>query len=288
MPVGPAVCDVDWSLLGWRSGLVLPEVLTLASALQSLRLRLGLEGNRRPVESFSLPSLGRALLVFAHMDDEINAVGLVSRLRAAGVELDLVVLTDGAANPWTDARVVGTRSHFECRRDELLEATKLLGVNEPVLPGLPDSKLASHLDEAAAVVQRVLEQRSPGLVITFDPKGVNGHPDHMAAHEVTRRALARSNHDAALAMLLPPPPFSFVLGAGFRSESAPAVATLGLTDDELELKARVFDGYRSQQKTLKLLTAGLSPRTFFKLFRAEWYLWLGVEQARGWVNSPPR
>ena len=79
----------------------------MPSALQGLRLRLGVEGTRRAVESFALPSLRRALLVFAHMDDEINAVGLMRRLRAQGVELDLMVLTDGAANPWTDARVVG-------------------------------------------------------------------------------------------------------------------------------------------------------------------------------------
>lgn len=257
----------------------------MSNALQGLRLRLGVEGFRRPVESFSLPSLRRALLVFAHMDDEINAVGLVRRLRAADVEVDLVVLTDGAANPWTDARVVGERTHFECRRDELLEATALLGVNAPVLPALPDSKLNAHLDDATTAVHRVLEQRRPGLVVTFDPKGVNAHPDHMAAHEATKRALARTNEPAALAMLLPPPPFSFALGAGFRSEAPPDVATLRVTDEELELKARVFDGYRSQRKTLKLLTGGLSPRTFFGLFRAEWYLWLSAEQTCGWVGS---
>lgn len=257
----------------------------MSNALQALRLRLGVEGTRRPVESFGLPSLRRALLVFAHMDDEINVVGLVSRLRASGVEVDLVVLTDGAANPWTDARVVGERSHFECRRDELLQATQMLGVNEPVLPALPDSKLKAHLEEATAVVQRVLEQRRPGLVVTFDPKGVNAHPDHMAAHEATRRALGRVNDAVALAMLLPPPPFSFALGAGFRSKTPPDVATLNVTDDELELKARVFDGYRSQQKTLRLLTGGLSPRTFFRAFRAEWYLWLSAEQARAWVRG---
>lgn len=257
----------------------------MANALQGLRLRLGVEGTRRPVESFDLASLRRALLVFAHMDDEINAVGLVHRLRAANVEVDLVVLTDGAANPWTDAGVVGARTHFECRRDELFEAAALLGVTEPVLPALPDSKLEAHLDAATAVVQRLLEQRRPGLVVTFDPKGVNAHPDHMAAHEATKRALARTDAPPALAMLLPPPPFSFALGAGFRSEAPPDVATLRVTDDELELKARVFDGYRSQQKTLKLLTAGLSPRTFFGLFRSEWYLWLSAAQTRAWVRS---
>jgi LmbE family N-acetylglucosaminyl deacetylase len=253
---------------------------------QSLRLRLGVEGHKRPVEALGLSALGRALLVFAHMDDEINAVGLVHRLHGAGVSTDVVVLTDGAANPWTDARVVGARTHFECRRDELLESVKLQRLGEVVLPALPDSRLAAHVDEAARVVAGELERRRPGLVITFDSRGVNGHPDHVAAHEATRRALSLTGTRTSLAMLLPPPPFSWALGAGFRSTTPPAVGTLSLSDDEVELKARVFDAYRSQRRTLKLLTGGLAPRTFFGLFRAEWYLWLAPDEVAGWASAP--
>lgn len=249
---------------------------------QGLRLRLGVEGTHRPVEALSLASLKRALLVFAHMDDEINAAGLLHRLRAAGVVVDVVVLTDGAANPWTDAKVAGARTHFECRRDELLESVKLQGLGEVVLPQLPDSKLAAHLDEATRVVASELERRAPGLVLTFDSRGVNGHPDHVAAHQSVVRALKETRAATTLGMLLPPPPFSWALGAGFRSEHPPTVATLTLTDDELETKARVFDAYRSQQRTLRLLTGGLPPRIFFRLFRAEWYLWLTPGEVSAW------
>lgn len=251
---------------------------------QGLRFRFGLEGTRTTVDSLDLASLRRALVVVAHTDDEINTIGLLSRLRSAGVVIDLVVLTDGAANPWTDQTVVGARSHFECRRDELHAAMKELGIIDAVLPALPDGKLSAHLDDATAVVSAELERRSPGLVITFDPRGVNGHPDHVAANVVARRAITQATSPPSLAMISPPPPFSWALGSGFRSPTPPTIATLTLTAEERERKARVFEGYRSQWKTLRLLTGGLPPRVFFRLFPAEWYVWLGAEAAREWAR----
>jgi len=228
--------------------------------------------------------LGRALVVLAHTDDEINTIGLLSRLSAAGVAVDLIVLTDGAANKSTDETVVGARSHFECRRDELHAAMKELSITDAVLPALPDGKLGAHLDAATTVVSVELARRSPGLVITFDPRGLNGHPDHIAANVVTRRALATATRAPALAMISPPPPFSWALGSGFRSPTPPTIATLTLTSDERERKARVFEGYRSQWKTLRLMTAGLPPRAFFRLFPAEWYVWLRADAAREWAR----
>lgn len=249
---------------------------------QGLRLRLGVEGHERPIERVVEP-VKRALLVLAHPDDEINLVGLVSRLRSAGAIVDLLVLTDGAANPWTDEAVVAGRSHFECRRAELLRSASLLGVRELALPEFPDSTLANHLEAAVEVVRLQLLARRPDLLVTFDSLGLNRHPDHVAAHQATREALARSGVEAALAMMLPPPPFSWALGAGFRSQTPPTVATLELTDDEHELKATVFEAHRSQRRTLRLLTAGLPPRPFFALFRSEWFLWLEPGEAQAWL-----
>ncbi|MDX2008666.1 MAG: PIG-L deacetylase family protein [Myxococcaceae bacterium] len=242
-----------------------------------------MEGRRVPVETLGLPGLERALLVFAHPDDEINAVGLVLRLRAAGVSVELLVLTDGAANPWTDETVVAGRTHLTCRTEELRASMSLLGVDGLTMPALPDSKLQAHLAAATDVVSRTLARGRPGLVVTFDARGVNGHPDHMAAHAAVRTALRGAPASPALAMLLPPPPFSWALGAGFRWQQTPTVATLTLREDELETKARAFEAHRSQQRTLRLLTAGVPPRTFFRRFPREWFLWLSPDEARAWA-----
>ncbi|MBX7100385.1 MAG: PIG-L family deacetylase [Myxococcaceae bacterium] len=257
----------------------------LPSAWQGLRLRLGLEGVRWPVDAAALAPIKRTTLVLAHTDDEINTCGLLSRLRAAGSALDLVVLTDGAANPWTDLRVVGDRTHFECRTEELRASMRLLDIGDAVLPGFPDGGLEKHLPAATALVQRHLEASRPDLVITFEPSGINGHPDHVAAHRVTRDALAAAGISAGLAMITPPPPFSYALGSRYRAGERPTIATLSLTPEERERKARLVEAYPSQAKTLKLLLGGLPPRTFFRLFPREWYLWLPAERALAWARA---
>jgi len=45
------------------------------------------------------------------------------------------------------------------------------------------------LDEAASRLARVLRERRPRVVVTYEPSGGYGHPDHVRAHEITVRAL---------------------------------------------------------------------------------------------------
>jgi len=49
--------------------------------------------------------------------------------------------------------------------------------------------VAVPLDAAARRLARVLRERRPGVVVTYEPGGGYGHPDHVRAHEVTMRAL---------------------------------------------------------------------------------------------------
>lgn len=46
------------------------------------------------------------------------------------------------------------------------------------------------LDEAAGRLARLLRDRRPAVVATYDPDGGYGHPDHVRVHEVTMRAVA--------------------------------------------------------------------------------------------------
>lgn len=46
------------------------------------------------------------------------------------------------------------------------------------------------LDETAARLAAVLRDRRPAVVVTYEPGGGYGHPDHVRAHEITMRALA--------------------------------------------------------------------------------------------------
>jgi N-acetyl-1-D-myo-inositol-2-amino-2-deoxy-alpha-D-glucopyranoside deacetylase len=55
-------------------------------------------------------------------------------------------------------------------------------VPERALVGVP-------LDEAAGRLAGLLRQRQPSVVVTYDPEGGYGHPDHVRVHEVTMRAV---------------------------------------------------------------------------------------------------
>ncbi|PVU83577.1 GlcNAc-PI de-N-acetylase [Cellulomonas sp. WB94] len=56
---------------------------------------------------------------------------------------------------------------------------------------LPDGAfVAVPLDDAAGRLARVLRDRRPAVVVTYEPGGGYGHPDHVRAQEVTARAVA--------------------------------------------------------------------------------------------------
>src|SRR5699024_12626267 len=49
-------------------------------------------------------------------------------------------------------------------------------------------------DAALGEMVSVIDRWPPDLVVTYDPHGGYGHPDHIRAHEVTHAALERTDH----------------------------------------------------------------------------------------------
>ncbi|MBU0493414.1 MAG: PIG-L family deacetylase [Chloroflexi bacterium] len=145
------------------------------------------------------------LAVFAHPDDEsFGPGGTLARYAAAGVSVHLVCATRGEAggsdqsNPETGADL-GDR-----REEELRCAAKILGLAEVHLLGYRDSGMAGSADNQhpQALVQAdpdVLAQQvadlirdlRPQVVLTSDPYGGYGHPDHIAVHRATLAAWER-------------------------------------------------------------------------------------------------
>ncbi|KGM15854.1 hypothetical protein N867_05030, partial [Actinotalea fermentans ATCC 43279 = JCM 9966 = DSM 3133] len=54
----------------------------------------------------------------------------------------------------------------------------------------PAAFARADLDAAALRLATLLRERRPDVVVTYEPGGGYGHPDHVRAHEVTMRALA--------------------------------------------------------------------------------------------------
>ena len=89
----------------------------------------------------------------------------------------------------------------EIRKIELDRALKVLRVGSSFFLGYRDSGMAgtpanrhpqafaqADLEEATEKLVRIIRQTSPQVMVTYNEKGTYGHPDHIMANRVTRRA----------------------------------------------------------------------------------------------------
>jgi len=167
-------------------------------------------GTRPPVDPH--PDTRGLLFVHAHPDDETIGTGATLAHYAARADARLTVVTctlgeEGeirvphlaglAAN---EADQLGGYRYWEHR-----QATAALGVTDTHflggvgryrdsgMMGLPANAhprafWAADVDEAAADLVNLIRDRAPEVLVTYDPDGFYGHPDHIQAHRVAMRA----------------------------------------------------------------------------------------------------
>ena len=154
--------------------------------------------------------MSRTLLaIFAHPDDEsFGPGGTLAKYAAEGVAVHLICATMGEAGE-NDAADLGECDDLACRRErELRCATSVLGLTDVHLLGYRDSGMAGSPDNQhpralvqadpatlAGQVADLMHRLRPQVVLTFDPFGGYGHPDHIAMHRATVAAIERLPQD---------------------------------------------------------------------------------------------
>jgi N-acetyl-1-D-myo-inositol-2-amino-2-deoxy-alpha-D-glucopyranoside deacetylase len=250
----------------------------------------------------------RLLFVHAHPDDETIANGAtIAHYVARGAQVHVVTCTLGE-----EGEVIGDRwaqlaaDHADqlggYRIGELTAALQALGVPAPIFLGGPgrwrDSGMAgteprrghqrfsdAHEREAVGALVAHIRTLRPHVVVTYDPNGGYGHPDHVQAHVVTTAAVAAAGTDD-----YPGTPWSVpklywtviarsaftagweVLGPGdLRSEWVipPAdgdFGELGYSDEEIDAVIEDLDALPAKQAALAAhatqLTVGPTGRAF--------------------------
>ena len=58
----------------------------------------------------------------------------------------------------------------------------------------PRALVAAPLEQAAAALAELIRELRPAVVVTYEPGGGYGHPDHVRAHEITMHALELAAH----------------------------------------------------------------------------------------------
>jgi N-acetyl-1-D-myo-inositol-2-amino-2-deoxy-alpha-D-glucopyranoside deacetylase len=243
----------------------------------------------------AVPSL---LAVFAHPDDEsLAAGGLLARRAAEGARTAVVTAT------WGPATV---------RAEELAQALRILGAEEPRMLGYADARIPESapgslrwcdvpLDEAVRRLVSHIREVRPEVVVTFDAYGgLTGHPDHVHTHRVTVLAAEAAGLDQFYPDAgVPWRPHAVYLATHPRSAVSALEAVIGarkvvhtVPDEEvthclditpwLEQKVAAVLAHRSEVErgALPGLIAGLSREARKDLLSTEWYI-------RRAVHSPP-
>lgn len=157
----------------------------------------------------------RLLFVHAHPDDEsINNGATIAHYIARGAQVRVVTCTLGEegeviGDRWAQLAVEHADQLGGYRIGELTAALNRLGVDAPVFLGgagrwrdsgmagtQPDSakpRFADSGTDAVAALVEIIRALRPHVVVSYDPNGGYGHPDHIRAHEITTAAVAAAD-----------------------------------------------------------------------------------------------
>ncbi|MBA3723619.1 MAG: PIG-L family deacetylase [Candidatus Levybacteria bacterium] len=124
--------------------------------------------------------------VFAHPDDEVFGPGGTMAIFAKEREVYVICVTDGDAGMNSLKDDDGTKSLGEIRKEEMRASAASIGVKEVIFLGYKDGTLCNNLyHEIAAKVQTQIESLEPGIIMTYEPRGVSGHIDHITVSMIT-------------------------------------------------------------------------------------------------------
>lgn len=157
------------------------------------------------------------LTVFAHQDDEsIFAGGTLLKLKEdPRVRLHMLCLTLGDLSAAMDKLGITSRHQGEIRTEELKTAAAVYRADEVIQFEYRDKGLqdADH-EELVSRVAGVMERTGAEVVITHDPAGVTGHPDHRACCRATTEAFGKSSAQKLYYVTVAPWLYAVIYGGG--------------------------------------------------------------------------
>lgn len=159
-----------------------------------------------------VPEVPRLLFVHAHPDDETLTTGAtIAHYAARGAQVRVITCTLGEEGEvigarWAQLAADRADQLGGYRIGELAAALRALGADPPQflggagrwrdsgMTGTPPRRRQRFVDaddaEAVGALVAVIRELRPHVVVTYDPHGGYGHPDHIRAHTVTAAAVA--------------------------------------------------------------------------------------------------
>jgi LmbE family N-acetylglucosaminyl deacetylase len=159
-----------------------------------------------------MSSLATLVCVHAHPDDEaFFGAGASAHYAALGHRVVLITCTSGELGFDAQGRSGDQDDHDErqtkaTRAQELQRSAEILGIARVVTLGYddsgmmgwpqnknPDAFMNANVDAVARTIASIFDEEDAKVVVTYDENGFYGHPDHIHANVVTRRAIELSS-----------------------------------------------------------------------------------------------
>jgi len=201
--------------------------------------------------------------VFAHPDDECYGPGgTLARFALEGRPVHLLFFTRGEAGTLGSSRCFTREELARRREEELAEACRALGVAGHRIVGAPDGGVERIGLEAGvrAVLDEILKVR-PQTLVTFDERGISGHPDHRAVTLFTRIAFLRAGRDGPERIL----EFGILGDAAARLSRNRKKPVLPLAGDRFD--ARVLVPEEAMERKIAAIRSHRTQTAFYRQLR---------------------
>ena len=196
------------------------------------------------------------MTIFSHPDDESLLVGgILAKAKEEGVDTTVVILSKGEKGSFKLKK--GKKELGKIREREFKRACKALGVSKAVIFNFPDLAFVKVKKELQKRIKQLLREEKPQMVVTHDPSGGYGHPDHIVTSFLVKDVLSELRKEGMKASL-----YFSVLEEGIRKKSQspeevgrfmPKPTIVVDTSLFTKKKARACREYRSQVSEGKLV-----------------------------------
>jgi len=134
---------------------------------------------------------GKILIFMPHPDDEaVFLAGTIRQLVKNKINVKVITATRGEASTLRYG-LKDDDDLAQVRETELTNSFKVLGVKNQEIWDLPDGGLIKIKTKLKEKVKKAIQDFSPNLVITLEPDGIYGHPDHIALSDVVTNCVKK-------------------------------------------------------------------------------------------------
>lgn len=214
-------------------------------------------------------------VIIAHPDDETAASGTIAQLaKTRDVYIICATSGDAGANNSNKDELL-----LLLREDELRDSARTLGVKHVSFLGFRDGSLCNNLyHETVQKIKNRLKEYDSDTLITFEPRGISGHLDHIALSFIVRylydhlsdaQTLMYACMSAAQRKIVEKMPEYFVYFPAGYTESE--VNQINDISDVWETKLAALRCHRSQKKDVEEfmlpMLLGAPKEEYFQVFR---------------------